>query len=118
MFDSYSIRVDMKATGRKIKELRIQKELKVEEFAEIMHSSQNTIFKWQRGECLPTIDNLLILSRLFGIPMDEIIQCEEGPDEGLLPINGIFTGPGTKWCRQGAFSYKTLISTILWNVLY
>lgn len=86
MFDSYSVRVDMKATGRKIRELRIQKELKVEEFAEIMHSSQNTIFKWQRGECLPTIDNLLVLSSLFETPMDEIIQREEGADEPLLPV--------------------------------
>lgn len=89
MFDSYSVKVDMKATGRKIRELRIQKNLKVNEFAEIMHSSQNTIFKWQRGECLPTIDNLLVLSSLFDIPMDEIIQREGRGDEPLLPINMI-----------------------------
>ncbi len=89
MFDSYSVKVDMKATGKKIRELRIQKQLKVDEFAEIMHSSQNTIFKWQRGECLPTIDNLLVLSSLFEIPMDEIIQREGRGDEPLLPINEI-----------------------------
>ena len=88
MFDSYSVKVDMKATGKKIRELRIQKQLKVDEFAEIMHSSQNTIFKWQRGECLPTIDNLLVLSSLFEIPMDDIIQRAERGDEPLFPING------------------------------
>lgn len=90
MFNSYSVKIDMKATGRKIRELRLQKKLKVEDFAEIMHSSQNTIFKWQRGECLPTIDNLLVLSSLFQTPMDEIIQREGGADEPLLPVLGIF----------------------------
>ncbi len=86
MFDSYTVKVDMEATGRKIRELRIQKNLKVDEFAEIMHSSKNTIFKWQRGECLPTIDNLLVLSSLFEIPMDDIIQRAERGDEPLFPI--------------------------------
>ena len=86
MFDSYSVKVDMKETGRKIRELRIRNKLKVEEFAEIMHSSQNTIFKWQRGECLPTIDNLLVLSSLFDTPMDDIIQREGRGDEPLLPV--------------------------------
>ena len=87
MFDSYSVRVDMVATGNKIKELRNQNQFKVSELAEILHSSENTIFKWQRGQCLPTIDNLLILSALFRTPMDEIIQVEGRGDEPLLPIN-------------------------------
>lgn len=100
MVDSYSVKVDLKATGRKIKELRIQKKLKVEEFAEIMHSSQNTIFKWQRGECLPTIDNLLVLSSLFDTPMDEIIQREGRGDELLLP------------------DLEKLNMTVDWNMVY
>ncbi len=88
MFDSYSIRVDVEATGRKIRELRTQKQLKVAELAEIMHSSENTIFKWQRGECLPTIDNLLVLSTVFETSMDDIIQREGRGDEPLLPVYG------------------------------
>lgn len=86
MFNSYSIRVDMQATGSKIKELRKQKQLKVAELAEIMNSSENTIFKWQRGECLPTIDNLIVLSTIFETTMDDIIQTEGGGSDPLLPI--------------------------------
>ncbi len=88
MFNSYSIRVDLQATGSRIKELRKQKRLKVAELAEIMHSSENTIFKWQRGDCLPTIDNLVVLSIVFETPMDEIIQIEGRGDEPLLPFWG------------------------------
>ncbi|MCR5670304.1 MAG: helix-turn-helix domain-containing protein [Butyrivibrio sp.] len=89
MFDSYLVRIDLVATGNKIKKLRYANKMKVSELAEVMHSSENTIFKWQRGECLPTIDNLLVLSILFNTSMDEIIQIEEGAKEPLLPINGL-----------------------------
>ncbi len=90
MFDSYSVRVDMVATGKRIRELRNEKKLKVAELAEIMHSSENTIFKWQRGQCLPTIDNLIVLSTLFETTMDDIIQVEGRGDEPLLPVYGVF----------------------------
>ncbi|MCR5404160.1 MAG: helix-turn-helix domain-containing protein [Butyrivibrio sp.] len=86
MFNSYSVRIDVEATGRKIRELRIRKKLRIAELAEIMHSSENTICKWQRGACLPTIDNLVILSELFETPMDEIVQREGRGDEPLLPV--------------------------------
>ena len=87
MFDSYSVRIDLPATGSRIKELRYASNYTVAQLAEILHSSENTIFKWQRGECLPTLDNLLILSMIFETPMDDIIQREGRGDEPLLPIN-------------------------------
>ena len=31
------------------------------------------IYKWRRGECLPTLDNLIVLSSIFGVPIDKII---------------------------------------------
>ncbi len=91
MFNSHSIRVDMHAIGQKIRALRIQKNLKIAELAEIMNSSENTICKWQRGACLPTIDNLIVLSTIFEIPMDDIIQVEGRGDEPLLPVYGAFS---------------------------
>ena len=86
MFDSYSVRIDLEATGNKIKELRYSNNYTVAELAEILHSSENTIFKWQRGDCLPTLDNLIILSTIFHTPMDDIIQREGRGDEPLLPF--------------------------------
>lgn len=42
--------LDMKATGEKIKELRIHHHLKVREVAEFMGlESEQAIYKWQRG---------------------------------------------------------------------
>ncbi len=36
-------------------------------------STPNTVYKWQNGECLPTIDNLVILAEILDVSMDEII---------------------------------------------
>lgn len=88
MLQNFTVSVDLEATGSKIKELRYRNHYTVSDLAEVVGSSENTIFKWQRGDCLPTIDNLLILSKLFETPMDDIIQCKERGDEPLSPING------------------------------
>ncbi|MBE5826143.1 MAG: helix-turn-helix transcriptional regulator [Butyrivibrio sp.] len=85
MFDYFSIRLDTKATGARIKQLRTEKHIKVSELAEMLGSSENAIFKWQRGDSVPTIDNLIILSVIFETPIDDIIQKEEA-GEPLLPF--------------------------------
>ncbi|MCR4685769.1 MAG: helix-turn-helix domain-containing protein [Lachnospiraceae bacterium] len=83
--------LDAVATGAKIKELRIQKHLKVEDISRFMgFESEQAVYKWQRGESLPTVDNLFALSKLFETSIDEILQGRE--EEGaspLLPVFGI-----------------------------
>lgn len=39
--------------------------------------SGQAIYKWQHGAALPAIDNLIVLSAVFGVSMDEIIVREE-----------------------------------------
>ena len=34
------------------------------------------IYKWQRGETLPTIENLVALSCIVGVRIDEILAAE------------------------------------------
>lgn len=86
MVNYFSIRLDTKATGAKIKQLRTENHIKVSELAEMLSSSENAIFKWQRGDSVPTIDNLIVLSVIFNTPIDEIIQREEEAVEPLLPF--------------------------------
>ena len=35
------------------------------------------IYKWQHGECLPTVDNLLALSRILPGRMEDLLVCED-----------------------------------------
>lgn len=78
--------LDAKATGARIKELRKLKHFTVEEIARYMgFESEQAIYKWQRGDSLPTVDNLFALSRLFGTTVDDILRgTEREEDESPL----------------------------------
>ena len=69
--------VDMKLTGKNIATLRKQRGISVRELQEMLgFATPQSIYKWQRGETLPTIDNLIALSCIFSVPVDEIIASE------------------------------------------
>lgn len=80
--------IDVKATGARIKELRKKHHLKVEDIAEFMgFESEQAVYKWQRGDSLPTVDNLYALSALFHTTVDDILIRARGEDESpLLPF--------------------------------
>ncbi len=62
------------ATGNRIKELRKENHIKIDDIVSFMgFESQQSVYKWQRGESLPTVDNLYALSRLFGTTVDDIL---------------------------------------------
>ena len=72
-----TVRVNMIETGNNISRLRKQKGISIKEIQEAMgFNTPQAIFKWQRGESLPTIDNLLVLSELFDSSIDEIVVKE------------------------------------------
>ncbi|WP_033151838.1 helix-turn-helix transcriptional regulator [Pseudobutyrivibrio ruminis] len=66
------------ATGERIRELRMQKGLKIDDIREFMgFESCQAIYKWQKGDSLPTVENLFALSRLFDTSIDEILVENE-----------------------------------------
>lgn len=66
--------IDMVRTGKNIRQLRMQSGLSVSSLQKMLgFSSPQAIFKWQRGDSLPSIDNLVILASIFHVRMDDII---------------------------------------------
>ena len=66
--------IDMAATGNRIRTLRKENHIKVDDIVSYMgFESQQAVYKWQRGESLPSVDNLYALSRLFGTTIDDIL---------------------------------------------
>ena len=69
--------VDMVATGKRIKAMRVAKGMTVKDVQEIfVFGSANTIYKWQNGESMPTIDNMVVLAKIFGTTIDAIIAIK------------------------------------------
>ena len=60
--------------GRRIERRRRQAGLTVRELqAYFGFEYPQAIYKWQHGECLPTVDNLLALSRLLRVAMEDLL---------------------------------------------
>ena len=76
--------IDMVATGKQIRALRRAQGLRVEDVSDYMgFTGPQAVYKWQRGECLPDVVNLLALSRLLKTPMENILR--ERQEEGDKP---------------------------------
>ena len=66
--------IDLVKTGNNITKLMKEKNIKVSDLQEAFgFEYPQAIYKWKRGECLPTLDNLIILSSIFVVPIDKII---------------------------------------------
>ncbi|MDF2540969.1 MAG: helix-turn-helix transcriptional regulator [Herbinix sp.] len=73
------VTINLPATGRNIKDLRMKRGLTVKDLqAYFGFEYPQPIYKWQWGECLPTIDNLVGLSVLFQVPIDTILVRNDG----------------------------------------
>ena len=66
--------IDMIKTGQNIIRLRQQKGLAVKELQDIFgFATPQAIYKWQHGTAIPTVDNLVVLSAVFGVPLDDLL---------------------------------------------
>ena len=66
--------IDIKQTGRKINQLRIENNLSVKDLQKIFgFTTPQAIYKWQQGTALPSLDNLVVLSEVFDVPIEEIL---------------------------------------------
>lgn len=70
--------IDMAATGRNIARLRRLSGLSIRKLQGILgFSTPQAIYKWQRGDSLPTLDNMVVLSAAFGVSIEEILVVRE-----------------------------------------
>lgn len=66
--------IDLVKTGENITRLMKLNNIKISDLQEILgFEYPQAIYKWKRGECLPTIDNLVILATVFKTTIDKII---------------------------------------------
>ena len=67
--------IDMKATGRNIRNIMNRRGITVMDIKDYLNlAAPQSIYHWLDGRSLPTMDNLYALSELFSTPMDLIIK--------------------------------------------
>ena len=61
-------------TGRNIARMRKINGLTIKDIQDAMgFNTPQAIYKWMRGEAVPSVDNLVVLSELFDTAIDEIL---------------------------------------------
>lgn len=77
--------------------LRKSNNLSQEALAEKLGISRQAVSKWERAEASPDTDNLILLSRLYGVSLDELLKTDEeipGPLEETEKESGTETVTG------------------------
>ena len=65
--------INMKGTGNKIRDMRKKSGMTIKQIQDACGISAAAVCKWQNGQALPSIDNLLILSVLWNVKMDDLV---------------------------------------------
>lgn len=77
------MRHDLKECGKRIQQLRKERELTQEQLAEKLNVSQNTIAKIESGLRRPSIDFLLEISEFFKVSTNYLVFGVHAEDEKL-----------------------------------
>ena len=107
--------------GKFIKEIRKEKGVTQEQFAEHFNVSRRTVSRWETGDTVPNTDTLKLLSKefdvsintLLGEPRKLICQCCGMPidDDSILgrDKDGILNEEYCKWCyADGTYTYNDM----------
>ncbi|MDU6359368.1 MAG: helix-turn-helix transcriptional regulator [Clostridiales bacterium] len=77
--------IDVQATGANILRLRKLNGLSVKDLQVYFgFEGPQAIYKWQWGQCLPSVDNLFALSKLFNTSIDEILVERHSAEVSFL----------------------------------
>ena len=70
--------IDLIKTGQNIEKLRKEMGLSVRDLQILFgFTTPQAIYKWQHGDCMPSIDNLLVLATIFQVHIEDIIVIDK-----------------------------------------
>lgn len=72
---------------KRIKELRISRNLTQGELANKLSVSQRTVASWEVGRTEPSIGTLLQMADFFGVSIDFLVRSENLSNEEIIEIN-------------------------------
>lgn len=71
--------IDAIETGININDLRMSAGLSVKDVQNVFgFSTPQAVYKWISGDSIPSVDNLVVLAKVLGVTINDIIICKEG----------------------------------------
>ena len=71
------ISISQKETGRRIRQMTADRGYSVKDIQEAMgFENPQAVYKWMSGKSLPSLDNLIILSRILNTSIESILVID------------------------------------------
>lgn len=70
------MKIDKKAVGSRIKQIRTNKGYTLEAFGKVINASKSSISEWEKGNYLPTKERLYNISKIANLTIDELFFGE------------------------------------------
>ena len=94
--------------AEKLKNLRIKHGLSQEKLAEQLMVSRQAVSKWENGETLPDMENMIALAKLYNTSLDELVGLTaDNPKNQNTPENSINTAENTTEDKNTSGKNKT-----------
>lgn len=71
--------------GSRIFALRTEKRMSQDDLAGALGVSRQSVSKWENGESVPELENLVQMSELFGVSLDELVKGARPPQPAAEP---------------------------------
>ena len=69
--------LDAKSTVDAIVSLASNKGMTRHELSRKMHLTSMAVYNWQYRETIPSIDNLIMLTEILGVTLDDLVKTKE-----------------------------------------
>ncbi len=101
--------------------LRKNSNLSQEELAEKIGVSRQAVSKWERAEASPDTDNLILLSKLYNVSLDELLSTEEPVEVKTDRANETAkdnANDGNREANKGNDFWKTFPYPLIVTIIY
>lgn len=65
--------MDLQEFGKRLKYIRQKRNLKVQQIAEALHVTRNTVYKWEQGKALPSLPTVFELAKILNVSVDWLL---------------------------------------------
>ena len=95
--------------GQRIYKIRQQKNITQEQLAKDLTISRQAVSKWESGKAVPDIENLMYISSLYDVSLDELIKGDDKVGQKIIA-----DASAKKWHKLSILFFATLLVYIIW----
>jgi transcriptional regulator with XRE-family HTH domain len=95
--------------GKRIYDIRQQENLTQEKLAQDLSVSRQAVSKWESGKAIPDVENLMYISNLYDVSLDDLIKGDEQVGQKVIA-----DANAKKWHKLNIVFFAALIVYIFW----